>query len=64
MYIAVVNMKKCNGCGECIDACPVKCFEMSEGMCMPNRATDCIDCGNCPEICPEDALAVAIGWGG
>lgn len=64
MYIAVVNWKKCNGCGECINACPSKCFEMSDGKCWAQQATDCIDCGNCPDICPEGALAVAVGWGG
>jgi ferredoxin len=64
VYIAVVNLDKCNGCGECVNACPSKCFEVSEGKCWAQQATDCIDCGNCPEICPEGALAVAVGWGG
>ncbi len=64
MYIAVVNWKKCTGCGDCIDACPVKVFEMSDGQCVPQRAAECINCGNCPEICPDDAIGIAIGWGG
>ncbi len=64
MFIAVVNMEKCTGCGDCIDACPSKCFEMSEGKCVPYQAIDCVDCGNCPEICPADAIGIAVGWGG
>ncbi|MBI4681652.1 MAG: 4Fe-4S binding protein [Nitrospirae bacterium] len=64
MYIAVVNWDKCTGCGDCVTACPIKCFEMSDGKCLPHRAAECIDCGNCPEICPSDAIAIAIGWGG
>jgi len=64
VYIAVVNLKKCTGCGECINACPSKCFEISDDKCWAQQATDCIDCGNCPDICPEGALAVAVGWGG
>ena len=64
MFIAVVNYDKCTGCGDCVNACPIKCFEVSEGKCWAERAAECIDCGNCPDICPEGALAVAVGWGG
>ncbi|GBE03826.1 hypothetical protein BMS3Abin09_00749 [bacterium BMS3Abin09] len=39
-------------------------FEVSDGKCWALKAADCIDCGNCPGICPENALAVAVGWGG
>ncbi|MBC8413010.1 MAG: 4Fe-4S binding protein [Nitrospira sp.] len=64
MYIAVVNWEKCNGCGDCVKACPVRCFEMLEGKCDSPLATSCIDCGNCPDICPAGAIAIAVGWGG
>ena len=64
MFIAVVNWDKCTGCGDCVTACPVQCFEVSDGKCWAMRATYCIDCGNCPEICPEDAIGIAVGWGG
>ena len=64
MFIAVVNYDKCTGCGDCVKACPIQCFEVSDGKCWAQKAAECIDCGNCPEICPEDALAVAVGWGG
>jgi NAD-dependent dihydropyrimidine dehydrogenase PreA subunit len=37
---------------------------MSDGKCLPQRAADCIDCGNCPDICPDDAIGIAVGWGG
>ena len=64
MFIAVVNWDKCTGCGDCVDACPVKCFEISDGKCWAIRAAECIDCGNCPDICPDDAIGIAVGWGG
>jgi NAD-dependent dihydropyrimidine dehydrogenase PreA subunit len=64
MYVALVNWEKCTGCGNCVTACPVKCYEMSDGKSLANRASYCIDCGNCPEICPDDAITISIGWGG
>jgi NAD-dependent dihydropyrimidine dehydrogenase PreA subunit len=64
MYVALVDWEKCTGCGDCVTACPVKCYEMSDGKSLANRASYCIDCGNCPEICPDDAITISIGWGG
>jgi NAD-dependent dihydropyrimidine dehydrogenase PreA subunit len=63
MFIALVNWDKCTGCGACIDACPVKCFKMSDGKSEPHLAAYCIDCGTCLEVCPTDAIVISIGWG-
>ncbi len=63
MYIALVNWDKCTGCGDCMAACPVKCFKMSEGKSEPHRAAYCIDCGNCVKVCPTNAIAISFGWG-
>lgn len=64
MYVAMVNWEKCTGCGDCIGACPMKCFEMSDGKSLAYRSSYCIDCGNCPEMCPDEAITISIGWGG
>jgi len=64
MFVALVNWEKCTGCGDCVDACPVKCYEMLDGKSLANRSSYCIDCGNCPEVCPDDAITISIGWGG
>ena len=64
MFIALVNWDKCTGCGECVSACPVQCFEMSDGKSLATRAAECIDCGTCLEVCPDDAILISIGWGG
>ncbi|MBS1113912.1 MAG: 4Fe-4S ferredoxin [Nitrospirae bacterium] len=64
MFIALVDWDKCTGCGDCINACPVNCFEMSDGKSLPHRSSYCIDCGTCKEVCPADAIIISIGWGG
>jgi NAD-dependent dihydropyrimidine dehydrogenase PreA subunit len=63
MFIALVNWEKCTGCGDCVNACPVKCFKMTDGKSLPHRASHCIDCGTCKEVCPADAIVISIGWG-
>ena len=64
LYIAIVDWEKCTGCGDCINACPVNCFEMSDGKSLPHRSSYCINCGTCKEVSPADAIIISIGWGG
>jgi NAD-dependent dihydropyrimidine dehydrogenase PreA subunit len=64
VFIALVDWDKCTGCGDCINACPVNCFEMSGDKSLPYRSSYCINCGTCKEVCPVDAIIISIGWGG
>ena len=64
MFVSLVNWEKCTGCGDCVTACPVQCFMMSDGKSLPHRSSYCYDCGTCPDICPSDAITISIGWGG
>jgi pyruvate formate lyase activating enzyme len=50
----------CNGCGDCLEACPAGAIEMAEP-CQPRILRErCIDCFQCTEVCREDAMVV---WG-
>ena len=64
MFIALVNWDKCTGCGECVTACPVGCFKMTDGKSEPHLSSNCIDCGTCKEVCQTDAIIISMGWGG
>lgn len=65
MFIALVNWDKCSGCGDCVRACPMDCFEMTAvGKPEIPRSTFCIDCSNCKEVCKENAIIVSMQWGG
>ncbi len=57
-FIVTVNSEKCQLCGECIEACPVKALSMQNGRLAINLEK-CLGCGLCVPACPENALSLA-----
>ena len=55
---AKVNVEKCDGCGTCVDACPVTCIEFVEKIAVV-KEEDCIDCNACADECPTQAMTMA-----
>lgn len=58
-----IDMKKCTGCGACVQRCPQKCISWKAGELdfkYPEIDRDhCIDCGLCEKVCPiEKKLSV------
>jgi NAD-dependent dihydropyrimidine dehydrogenase PreA subunit len=60
-----VDWTKCNGCGTCVDTCPVSVFELQDlsdcpdsKKSVPVRADDCILCMTCETSCPTGAIIV------
>lgn len=61
----IVDQKKCNGDGVCIDICPVEVFELQKlpeypdsEKSVPVRKDDCILCMACVVSCPTEAITV------
>ena len=61
----VFDTKKCNGCGVCVDACPVDCITLGEPTVKnphaypeltADNAKKCIGCEFCAAACPVDAI--------
>jgi len=48
----------CTACGECLNACPMKIFEMRDGKCKVTNDMICLECGMCLRACPEEAIAI------
>lgn len=52
------ELKKCSGCGACINACPVNALVYSKdefGFTYPAIIKEkCIECGKCVKICPKE----------
>jgi len=64
-----VDWDVCEGCGICIEVCPVKLFEWMETSDhptsakkpLPARESDCVQCFRCEKECPVEAMRVTYG---
>ena len=50
-----VNRELCEGCGICVDECPVGAIGLEGGGAAIDEA-ECIRCGRCHDVCPQDAV--------
>ncbi len=53
-----VDLEKCNGCGTCVDTCPVGVFEMQDNKSVPVKKEECLACRACEVQCPSGAIEV------
>ena len=63
MYKITVNIQKCTGDGECVDACPQQMFELQEVKgkkiaVVTGNPDDCLGCEVCVTTCPSEAITV------
>ena len=60
--VAIVHADACNGCGDCLAACPYTAIEIAgDGNGAGPRIatiseTACKGCGGCVPLCPENAI--------
>ncbi len=53
-----VDPERCIGCGQCVDACPMKILELRDGLCIMIEDSLCLECGSCMRKCPEHAIHI------
>ncbi len=53
-----VDHDLCEGCGECVDGCPVDVFEMEGDRARVVDMALCGDCRYCESVCPTEAVRV------
>jgi len=57
-----VDLEKCNGCGTCVDICPLEVYVLVniDGTLKANpvHQIDCIGCRNCELACPQGAIQI------
>ena len=57
--IELVVDSRCDGCGACLEACPTRVFDLTDGRVTIARQSDCQTCFLCELYCQADALYVA-----
>lgn len=53
----IVNAETCDGCGECVEVCPVDAIEVKDDVAVVNE-DECSDCGACTDACPTESITV------
>lgn len=53
-----INPELCNGCGTCVDTCPLEAVSLIEGRPVIVHPEDCAYCGDCEDLCPEGAISL------
>ena len=53
-----IDKEKCDGCGICIDTCPVEVFEMVEEKSTVKNEGECLACRACEIQCPNVAIEI------
>jgi len=53
---AKVDVKKCTGCGTCVEICPVQAIRIEKEKAVIED--DCVECGACMYECPNGALSI------
>lgn len=54
-----IDEDKCEGCEECVGACPSSVLEMKDGKAYAADPDECLGCETCVETCPEGAITVS-----
>ncbi len=53
-----VDHDKCDGCGSCVDVCPVDVFELKEEKSYVVNNDECLACRACEVQCPNGSIEV------
>ncbi|MBM3118038.1 MAG: 4Fe-4S dicluster domain-containing protein [Chloroflexi bacterium] len=48
----------CDGCGLCVDFCPVKVFGQEDDSVKVAKIEACYACDSCVDLCPRNAIKI------
>ena len=53
----VIDISKCSGCGQCVEACPYGCMSLQDEK-MARDEEKCMNCNRCFYLCPEGVFCL------
>lgn len=54
-----INLAKCNGCGACVEICPIGIYNIvDEKAKISGRSEECLACRACEASCPAGAISI------
>lgn len=58
MFIVTIDEEKCDGCGECVNICPVSILSLVDGHAAAGDSVECSGCESCVSVCKCNAITV------
>lgn len=59
MYSINIDLEKCEGCGDCVEICPVGILSLGEdGKAVVGDVTECEGCESCVAVCNNEAVTL------
>ena len=53
-----IDSERCDGCGKCVEDCPMDVFQIVDGKAQAVNEEDCMTCCLCETVCPKLAITI------
>jgi NAD-dependent dihydropyrimidine dehydrogenase PreA subunit len=57
-FSPIIDLDRCDGCGDCVKVCPTGALELVAGFATLVALENCAYCADCEERCPQRAIAL------